>query len=521
VTKKRREAFVALIAPIGIDLGAVEAALRQALRVVAYDTNSIRLTDFLTDKADWFDLEYKSEFERYTKYIQAGDKLCELAGRRDVFALYGMARIEAQFPHRAEDVPTNILHIFRQIKRTEEIKTLKEVYGSNILFVACHASRQQRISNLVSKLVSTDRSLDRNSLEASALKIIGTDANERENPNGQRVLDCYAHADFVLDCSSHPALTRSAERFVEAFFGYPFISPSKDEYCSFVAKSASFRSADLSRQVGAAIFGPQCEVISLGCNEVPAAGGGTYWADGEKDFRDFRIGHDSNHKVRTDMVRDLMVRLQDAGWLSNEHAELKPDDLVETVLSDSDKAPGPLSRAMINDVIEYGRMVHAEMNALSDAARFRRSTAGATLFCTTMPCHLCTKLIIAAGITRVVFIEPYYKSLVSELYEDSVSVHEPFESGKVAFEPLRGVTPNAFSSVFKKGRRKKANGTAVTWDRESAEPIFTTSFAYYPQAETRLVAELGRVVKDISEGSIAGAVEPGPNTETGESAASK
>ena len=47
MTKKRREAFVALIAPIGIDLGAVEAALRQALRVVAYDTNSIRLTDFL------------------------------------------------------------------------------------------------------------------------------------------------------------------------------------------------------------------------------------------------------------------------------------------------------------------------------------------------------------------------------------------------------------------------------------------------------------------------------------------
>jgi hypothetical protein len=107
------------------------------------------------------------------------------------------------------------------------------------------------------------------------------------------------------------------------------------------------------------------------------------------------------------------------------------------------------------------------------------------------------------------------------LYEDSVSVHEPFESGKVAFEPLRGVTPNSFSGVFKKGRRKKANGTAVTWDRESAEPIFTTSFAYYPQAETRLVAELGRVVKDISEGSIAGAVELGPNSETGESVASK
>lgn len=494
----RKEVFIGLISPIGIDLAAVVDALTQAFRTVAYKTNPIRLTDFLTDRKEWFDLEHKGEFERYKKYIAAGDELCALTKRRDAFALYGMARINAQFPDRREEVPTGLVHIFRQIKRTEEIATLKEVYGSNILFIACHASRQQRVSNLVTKLLSSERNLDRNSLEANALQIIGTDANERDNPNGQRVLDCYSHADFVLDCSSHSDLARSSERLVQAFFGYPFISPTRDEYCAYVAKSASFRSSDLSRQVGAAIFGENCEIVSLGCNEVPAAGGGTYWGEGSKDFRDFRVGYDSNYKVKTDMVRDFMIRLQERGWLAEDRSTLSPDDLVQQALDDRSEQPGPLSRAMINDVIEYGRMVHAEMNALTDAARFRRSTAGGTLFCTTMPCHLCTKLIIAAGISRVVFIEPYYKSLVGELYEDSVSINEPFESDKVSFEPLKGVTPNAFRLVFSKGKRKTLSGVARQWDRDAAEPLFTTSFAYYPQAELRLVDELGKAVASIA-----------------------
>jgi deoxycytidylate deaminase len=41
------------------------------------------------------------------------------------------------------------------------------------------------------------------------------------------------------------------------------------------------------------------------------------------------------------------------------------------------------------DILEFGRVIHAEMSAISDAARLGRATKDATLFCTTFPCHIC------------------------------------------------------------------------------------------------------------------------------------
>jgi deoxycytidylate deaminase len=50
------------------------------------------------------------------------------------------------------------------------------------------------------------------------------------------------------------------------------------EYGLFLAKAAALRTLDLSRQVGAAIFSDKGEIIALGANEVPKAGGGTLLA---------------------------------------------------------------------------------------------------------------------------------------------------------------------------------------------------------------------------------------------------
>jgi cytidine deaminase len=80
------------------------------------------------------------------------------------------------------------------------------------------------------------------------------------------------------------------DRFVQAFFGRTDISPSKNEYGMYAAKSAALRSADLSRQVGAAVFTDDGELITQGCNEVPKAFGGTYWDLEDPDFRDVKLG---------------------------------------------------------------------------------------------------------------------------------------------------------------------------------------------------------------------------------------
>lgn len=56
---------------------------------------------------------------------------------------------------------------------------------------------------------------------------------------------------------------------------------------------------------------------------------------------------------------------------------------------------------------EISRAVHAEQNAISQAAENGISTKGATLYCTTYPCILCIRTIINAGIKKVIYKEYY------------------------------------------------------------------------------------------------------------------
>ncbi len=56
------------------------------------------------------------------------------------------------------------------------------------------------------------------------------------------------------------------------------------------------------------------------------------------------------------------------------------------------------------------RTVHAEQNAIVQAARFGISIEGATIYCTMTPCYTCAKMIINAGIKRVVCEKDYHAS---------------------------------------------------------------------------------------------------------------
>lgn len=55
----------------------------------------------------------------------------------------------------------------------------------------------------------------------------------------------------------------------------------------------------------------------------------------------------------------------------------------------------------------YPYVLHAEANAITKVARSHNSSEGATLYVTASPCLECAKLIIQAGIVRVVYMEPY------------------------------------------------------------------------------------------------------------------
>lgn len=54
-------------------------------------------------------------------------------------------------------------------------------------------------------------------------------------------------------------------------------------------------------------------------------------------------------------------------------------------------------------------VLHAEANAITKVAKSNNSSDGATLYVTSSPCLECSKLIIQAGIKRVVFYDNYHK----------------------------------------------------------------------------------------------------------------
>ncbi len=68
---------------------------------------------------------------------------------------------------------------------------------------------------------------------------------------------------------------------------------------------------------------------------------------------------------------------------------------------------------------ELCRGLHAEQNAIIQAALHGVSTKGAILYCTHCPCSLCTKMLINAGISRVVYKEGYPDWLAKEIAKEA------------------------------------------------------------------------------------------------------
>ena len=81
---------------------------------------------------------------------------------------------------------------------------------------------------------------------------------------------------------------------------------------------------------------------------------------------------------------------------------------------------------------EICRAVHAEQNAIIQAAVLGTSTRGATLYCTHSPCILCAKMMVNAEIARVVISEVYSETSFEDLFR---------EAGiEVTYLPMKGCT---------------------------------------------------------------------------------
>ncbi len=68
---------------------------------------------------------------------------------------------------------------------------------------------------------------------------------------------------------------------------------------------------------------------------------------------------------------------------------------------------------------ELCRALHAEQNAIVQAAYHGISIAGSTLYCTNKPCVICSKMLINAGIKRIFFDEGYHDELADAILEEA------------------------------------------------------------------------------------------------------
>jgi cytidine deaminase len=434
------ELFFGLVGPTGVDLTKVCDALQTQLKAVGYETKIVRLSDlifpFIGRNPSW-----KNEYERIDTLMTEGTSLRRDTEQADIIGRLGMAKIRAFRKEITGDekIPAKkgIAYIVRSFKRPEEITLFRDTYGKAFTLISVYAPRGARIENLSRNFRGCGLS-DKQSDEELAVRLITRDYEE-DGKLGQQLGRTFPLADFFLTSASRSEVDVQLRRLVRLTFGDPYISPTRDEQGMFFAQASAVRSLDLSRQVGAAIISVDGEIVATGCNEVPKFGGGLYWAGDEGLARDYELGHDSNVLIKTELVEDAVRRLRTKGWLSPAVLRKSDSELAKTSLYGED----PFFRdSRLFDVIEFGRAVHAEMAAISQAARVGSALQNTRLFCTTFPCHICARHIVASGIAEVVFIEPYEKSRTDQLFADSISIEPNEPSPKRAnFRAFVGVAP--------------------------------------------------------------------------------
>lgn len=475
------ELVIGIVNAVGTEYKRVLDPLKDRLKGFGYAVEEIRVSNLLPAESG-----NGQEYERIKHYMKQGDQLRQQAGNNAILAAGAAHKIKES----RQGEPKKVAYIVNSLKHPDEIEFLRKVYGDGFYVFGIHADEKRRHAYLVK-----DKSLT----QAQADELIRIDEDEKIE-HGQRTRDTFHLSDFFISLGKNDDQVKNTiQRFLELTFSNPFRSPTFDEFAMFMAFNSSIRSSDLSRQVGAIIARNQ-QILATGANDTPRFGGGLYWSEvdpatGEvndaEDGKDFTREMDSNKAAQRDMIKEIANALIDKSFASEEKRQE-----LESVLGQS----------KISDLTEFGRVVHAEMEAVLSCARIGITTVGASLYCTTFPCHNCAKHIIDAGITRVVYVEPYPKSRALDLHSEAISLKTSLdtqtEQGRVTFEPFTGVGARRFLDLFSmslgggsKLKRKDKQGATVEWKKESAvarTPLLPKSYLEVESAASDVWQEAGR-----------------------------
>ncbi|MGD0831472.1 MAG: anti-phage dCTP deaminase [Terracidiphilus sp.] len=462
----------------GTDCKPVQECIERTLQTYGYKARVVRVSDLISNLTDHL-LRDGSEIDRISSRMDAGNEGCRDSKRCDLWALAAIGKINSLRGTENQTAQERVAHIILSLKRPEEVSTLRKVYGPGFFLIGVFATEKERLDHLIEK----------NAPKMDAINLIKRDEDELSDPFGQKTSKTFQLADVFVQLRSS-AYDKELTRFLSLVFSNPYETPTQQENAMFLAYASSLRSGQLGRQVGAAITSKGGDVIAVGCNDVPRPGGGLYWP-GTEDRRDHIRGSDSNNAQIDKIVDSLLVRLGDC----------VADEQIETLRKDF---RGAL------DITEYGRAVHAEMDALITCARSGVSPAGGILYATTFPCHNCTRHIIAAGIQRVYYIEPYPKSKAEELHEDAIVVEEKSlrqhrgPRWKLPYTHFVGIGPRRYFDLFSLNLssgfelQRKAGGRTLSLNQAKSWPRVPLSPLSYLQREREVIEELGKLFHKTS-----------------------
>lgn len=483
------EIVIGLVGAVGTEIDPIVKLLRERFQLAGYVSHVIKISSDIIPRPLPPEPVGTQHYRRISCLMDAGNQARESASkvagqlnlvgdREDTAkeadrlgnAILATGAASAIFEMRpntgAQDVERNLpktVFIIDSLKRPEEVELLRMTYSDGFVLIGVHAELDRRRRHLINDLGITEKEAD---------DLLKRDGEEAQVKYGQRLNKTFHLADFFVSATaSSDRLRGDIQRVVEVLFGNPFVTPTFDEYAMFMAYAAGLRSADLSRQVGAVITHGK-EILSTGANDCPRAGGGLYWqerGEGPEPYRDEPEGRDHVRKKdpnRTEQIEIIHTIIEEVR--KHNHLSAHADEFKDL-----------LDKSRIRDLTEFGRVVHAEMEALLACGRNGISTKDATLFCTTFPCHNCAKHLVAAGVMRVVYVEPYPKSKALEFHTDSiVTTPTDNETGRnrVRFEPFVGIGARRFfdlfsmqlSSGYDLERKDSSTGQSLTWNIESA-----------------------------------------------------
>ncbi|MDN4060286.1 anti-phage dCTP deaminase [Massilia sp. YIM B02769] len=453
---RNSEIVIGIVSAVGTKSKRVVDLLVDRLGIFGYVAEEIRVSKILPECPSG-----GGEYKRIRHYMEAGDALRQKSSNNAILAA-GVAKSISSKRDLSKAVEKRAF-IVNSLKHPDEVAFLRKVYGDGFYLFGLHADEKRRHRYLTE---------DKGCSQAEAGDLIRIDENENFD-YGQKTRDTYHLSDLFLSLGrNEDHVEKTIQRFLDLIFSDPYKNPTFDEFGMFMAFNSAVRSSDLSRQVGA-VISKNRQIIATGANDVPQSGGGLYWAEVDPETgevtdqpggKDYTREEDSNKRAQIEIIDEIT-----SSALKGQLVSIEQEERFKEILR----------KSKISDLTEFGRVVHAEMEALLSCTRAGIPTADAILYCTTFPCHNCAKHIIAAGIKRVVYVEPYPKSKALEFHSESIHLKTHLD-GKVdeslvVFEPFVGVGPRRFLDLFSmnlgsgsKLKRKGSQGTTLSWSRVDA-----------------------------------------------------